>query len=324
MNTFPKVGIITLNWNNCDDTIECVESLLKQDYPTFQIFVVENGSGDDSAERLETWGLKEHPECFISLGQDEAKGQFIEHAIVLLKSVENLGFSGGNNLACKIAGESGAKFFWFINNDTVHDEKALSALVETMQNAHRAGMTCSKVLYFNNSNVIESLGATLIVPFGIFRHIGQGTIDNSEDAAPVEVPYIYGCSFLASLELIREVGLLDESYFILMEESDWSIRARRKGWKLYCSPASRVWHKVSATIGKRSGVFFYYVARNTLLFMQRHYYIFLPSAFVVSLALVLGLISYDSLLSKRTFWGRSKMALLGYAHFFSGKRGKAI
>src|SRR5208283_4932613 len=191
MNTCPKVGIITVNWKNSGDTIECVESLLRQDYPAFQIFIVENGSDDGSAERLEAWGRKEHSACFISLFQDEVKKQHFGQKIVLLKSGENLGFARGNNLACKIAGGSGAIFFWFINNDTVHDQKALSALVVAMQEAHMAGMTCSKVLYFDKNNIVESLGATLIVPFGIFRHIGQGATDNKADSAAIEVPYIY-------------------------------------------------------------------------------------------------------------------------------------
>jgi GT2 family glycosyltransferase len=324
MNTFPKVGIITLNWRNCRDTIECVESLLRQDYPDFQIFVVDNGSDDGSADCLEAWGEKKHSEYFVSLWADEANEQPVGHKIVLLKSRENLGFAGGNNLACKIAGKTGSHLFWFINNDTVHDGKALSALVETMQTAPRAGMTCSKVLYFNKTNVIESLGATLVVPFGIFRHIGQGAIDDVADSAPIEVPYIYGCSFLVSAELLREVGLMDERYFILMEESDWSIRAGRKGWKLYCSPGSKVRHKVSATIGKRSGIFFYYFTRNTLFFMQKHYPFFLPLTFISVLVTVVGLISFDSVFSEGKFLGRVKMALLGYMHFLLGKHGKAI
>lgn len=324
MNGSPKVGIITINWRKFHETIECVESLLRQDYPEFQIFILDNGSDNNSVDRLEEWGKKEHSTYFISIWVDEANEQRIDRKIVFLKSRENLGFAGGNNLACKIAGEKGANLFWFINNDTVHNGNALSALVETMQSAPKAGMTCSKILYFDKPDVIESLGATLIVPFGIFRHIGQGAVDNIEDSTPVEVPYVYGCSFLVSSELIGEVGLMDERYFILMEESDWSIRARRKGWKLYCSRGSEVRHKVSATIGKRSEIFFYYVTRNTLFFMQKHYRVFLPLAFLAVLVLVLGLISFDSVFSKEKFPGRLKKAVLGYMHFLMGKHGKAI
>ena len=320
----PKVAVITLNWRNYKDTIECLESLLKQEYPDFQIFVLDNGSNDGSAEGIEDWGQRLGSN-FSSVQADNAEQLSFNQKVILLKSRENLGYTGGNNFACRAAMKTGTHYIWFINNDTVHDSKALLALVEAAQTSSRAGMVCSKVFYFFKTDTVESMGSTLILPFGIFRHIGQGSKNTEIDSMPKEVPYIYACSFLVNVELIHEVGLLDERYFLIREESDWSLRARRKSWKLYAVPDSKVWHKVSTSIGKRSELFFYYVTRNTLLFMWKHYPIFMPLTALSMLFLVSGLIFVDNFFSMRkNLFGKLKMMALGYIHFFSRRFGKAI
>lgn len=323
MTTLPWATAITVNCRNHRDTIECVESLLKQDYPNFHIFVLDNGSFDDSAEQLEVWGRRRLGNDFLSLPVDGAGQQSFCQKVVLFKSGENLGFAGGNNLVCQFALCAGAVYIWFINNDTVQDSAALSKLVSVVQENSTAGMVCSKILYSSKADTIESMGSSLIVPFGIFRHIRHGAKDSGLSSVPMEIPYVYGCSFLVSAGLIKAVGLMDERYFLLREESDWSLRARRKGWRLYCSPESRVWHKGTASMGKRSGTFFYYVTRNTLLFMQKHYPLFLPTAALVMFPLVCGLILVDSLLSERRGpIAKLRMAALGYLDFFRGRFGR--
>jgi GT2 family glycosyltransferase len=326
MNSLPKTGIITLNWRHCQDTIECIESLLKQDYPDFHIFILENGSGDGSAEALEEWGKARLGNDFLSVTTKEAEkkeGLSLNKRIVLIKSDENLGFAGGNNLLIRMAIQIGARFFWLINNDTVQDKNALTALVKAAQSDEKAGMVCSKVFYYNKPDMIESVGSTLIIPFGVFRHIRQRLNASDLPSKLMNVPYVYGCSFLVSVELINDIGLMDERYFLLREESDWNIRARRRGWNIYSAPDSVVWHKVTSSMGKRSEIFFYYVTRNTLLFMREHYPLFLPVTIFSMLPLVTGLIFVDNLFSERkNMFSKLKMVALGYIHFFNGKLGR--
>jgi GT2 family glycosyltransferase len=320
-----KVAIITLNWKNADTSIECIDSLLNQAYPNFQIFVLDNGSCDGSAQKIEDWCRARLHDDFISVAAEEAERMTLLQKVVLLKSNENLGFAGGNNLAIRIAIMKGFKYVWLINNDTVHEANSLSALVLTAESDRKAGMITSKVLYFASPDVIESMGSKLFIPFGIFRHIGRGMKSSSVSPAPFEVPLVYGCSFLVREQMIRDVGLMDERFFLLIEEGDWSLRARRRGWKIYASPASAVWHKVSLSIGQRSEAFFYYVTRNTLLFMRKHYPGFLPLAAIVMFPLVAGLIIADTFYSERKNpLQRFKMVLLGYRHFLQGRFGKLM
>lgn len=321
----PKTAIITLNWKTYKDSIECIESLLKQDYPDFQIFVLDNGSDNSSVENIEEWGKAKLGNDFLPVTIKESEKVSINQRVILVKSKENLGFAGGNNIVIRTAIRIGAKYVWLINNDTIQEKNSLTALVKAAQSDNKAGMVCSKVLYFARPDVIESVGSTLIAPLGVFRHIRQGMKDSDVPSMLMEIPYVYGCSFLVSVELINDVGFMDDRYFLLREESDWSIRARKRGWKIYSAPASVVWHKVTRSIGKRSEIFFYYVTRNTLLFMKKHYPLFLPTTILSMLPLVLGLIFVDSLFSQwRTILRRIKMMVLGYIHFFKGRFGRLI
>jgi GT2 family glycosyltransferase len=318
----PKAVAITLNWRNAADTIECVESLLMQDYPDFQVFILDNGSCDGSVERLERWGRERLGDDFLSVATDEAEFQPFERKVVFFRSDENLGFAGGNNVLMRHALHSAARYVWFINNDTVQDGGALRALVSVAEAYANVGMVCSKVLYFDRPETIESVGSMLIVPLGVFRHLRQGERDTSA-RAPEEVPYIYGCSFLVKASVPANVGFMDERYFLLREEGDWSIRARKKGWKLYCAPDSRVWHKGTVSIGKRSATFFYYVTRNTLLFMKEHYPIFLLTTALSMIPLVFGLIIADTFFSGRKLLAmKIRSVFLGYIHCFKGKFGR--
>ncbi len=318
----PKAVAITLNWENAADTIECAESLLGQDYPDFQVFILDNGSRDGSAEHLERWGRERLGDDFLSVASVEGESPPFREKVVLFRSGENLGFSGGNNVLMRHALRIGARYVWLINNDTIQDSAALRALVSVAQTHDRAGMVCSKVLYFDRPDTVESMGSVLLAPFGIFKHIRHGKKDLGPSPAR-EVSYVYGCSFLVSASLPADTGLMDERYFLLREEGDWSIRARRRGWKLYCAPDSMIWHKGTVSIGKRSETFFYYVTRNTLLFMREHYPLFLPTTALSMLPLVLGLILVDSLFSQRRLLsGRMGAVLLGYSHFFKARFGR--
>lgn len=322
---FVKVAIITLNWKDAANTIECLESLLRQDYPHSQVFILDNGSQDGSVEKIEEWGMARSRENSISLTIEEAENMSLTQKIVFLKSEENLGFAGGNNFVMRIAIKLGFKYVWLINNDTVHAKNTLSALVTAAESDKKVGMVTSKVLYFTSPDVIESMGSKLFIPFGIFRHIGQGMKASEAPSAPFEVPLVYGCSFIIKEELIKDIGLMDERFFLLIEEGDWCIRARKKGWKILSAPASAVWHKVSRSIGKRSDIFFYYVTRNTLLFMKKHYPVFLPLTVLAMFPLVSGLLVVDSLFSERKNpLQRFKMVLLGYRHFLQGRFGKLM
>jgi GT2 family glycosyltransferase len=247
----PLVYIIILNWNGCQVTIECVETCRKLTYPNFRIIIVDNGSADDSEAILR--------ERFPNI-------EFIQTGA-------NLGFAGGNNVGIHHAIEHGADYVWLLNNDTVVDTEALSALVHVAEGDKTVGMVGSKIVYYDNPRLLWYAGAVLDPnrPYRL-HHRGLNEEDRGQFDAACETGYITGCSLLARREMMDIVGLLDDGLFLYFEDADWSARARAKGWKLSYCPASLVHHKVSLSVGgAASPTLLYYTARNRLYFIKRNF-----------------------------------------------------
>jgi GT2 family glycosyltransferase len=247
----PSIAIILLNWNGWQDTIECVESCRTLSYPNYRILLVDNGSTDDSEAILR----ERFPDIeFIQTGA-------------------NLGFAGGNNVGIRHALAQGADYVWLLNNDTVVDTGALSALVQMAEGDNQVGMVGSKIVYHGNPHMIWYAGAVLDSerPYRP-HHRGLNEDDRGQYDETCPTGYITGCSLLARREMMAAVGLLDEDLFLYFEDVDWSARARAAGWKLMYCPESLVYHKVSLSVGgAASPTLLYYTARNRLYFVKRNF-----------------------------------------------------
>jgi len=248
MGSTARVYIIILNWNGWRDTVECVESCSRLDYPDFRILIVDNGSTDGSESILrERFPLVD----FIQTGA-------------------NLGFAGGNNLGIRYALERGADFVWLLNNDTVVAPEALGELAGVADSDDRVGIVGSKLYYYNQPTIIAFAG-------GEWKqhplYPGHRRVDE-EDCGQCdtleEVDFITGCSLLIKTAVIQDIGEMPERYFLYWEDIDWNATADEHGWKIMFVPASHVWHKVSATTDTLPGIKDYYSVRNRLLFLKRH------------------------------------------------------
>jgi len=254
--TAMRVEAIVLNHDNYEDTAECLASLAALDYPDCRVTVVDNGSTDGSDRRLR----EEFPWArFILNG-------------------ENLGYAEGNNRGIETALEEGADLVWLLNNDTVVEKETLGALVRAAAENPRAGLFGSVVCRYDDPGKVESAGGRRV------RHrvrnltakTSSGT--GSHGAEPFEADFVTGASLMARSSAVREIGLLDPSYFLYFEDTDWCLRARRAGWQVLVVPASRVLHKGGRTTRRDKPVLIYYVCRNSLSCCRRHYPAWLPLA----------------------------------------------
>ena len=254
-NSNRSVAIILLNWNSYVDTSECLKSLEKLAYDPFHVYIVDNLSGDNSFEKLK---------------EDSEAGAF-SIGITFIQSGGNLGFAGGNNKGIKQAYEDGYQYIWLLNNDTTVDEYALTPLVEVIEEDEQIGIVGSKI-YFADSGLLWFAGGEVNCYSGGTHHIGYKEKDKGQydDIKPVK--YIVGCSLLFRREVIESIGYLEEDYFLYYEDTDWNIRAARKGWKVLYVPNSIVYHKVSsASSSKEVAPFFaYYNIRNAYLMILRN------------------------------------------------------
>jgi len=243
---FPKVAIIILNWNGWKDTIECLESVLRIDYPNYQVIVVDNGSSDDSAEHIR--------EAYPS--------------VKLLETGKNLGWSGGNNVGIKYALRNGSDYILVLNNDTVVRKDFLKPLVKTAQSGPDIGIVGGKIMCYDDPSRIECTWNEHKWGIGPIK-IGKDEIDLGQYDNTKLVQDIMGAMMLVKADVFLEVGFFDELYFLYVDESDFCYRVKDK-FKIIYEPRSVVLHKGSKTSGKESPVSLYYSRRNTLRFMTMY------------------------------------------------------
>lgn len=265
----PLVYIIVLNWNGKADTLECLGSLGKLDYPNFEIMVVDNGSTDGSEEAIRS--------AFPSI-------RFIQTG-------KNLGYAAGNNAGIRCALDKGADYVWLLNNDTTVASNALTSLVETAMSDPQIAFVGSKIYYYDQPNVIWCVGGTIdLEEGGRTDHPGMGQDDRGQFDAVSDVGYVSGCSLLASRAAIDDIGLLPEEYFLYFEETDWNVAAQRKGYRTVQASASHVWHKY-AEAGEYKDRFIYYSFRNRIRIVCKYAPKHIFKALKVNLDLLAGHIS---------------------------------
>lgn len=312
------VVAVILNWNAWPDTIACVESLLASRLVPGRIVICDNGSADDSVARIEAWGRGR--DDFASLSGAEAPPAGESSApIVFLKLPYNGGYAYGNNLGMRYAIErSGAEFVWILNNDTVVESEALVRMLEVAQGHPDVGIVGAQLLRHDAPDTVQAMGGGYIIP--VICHDTQlagGTKAVHGTREPIPLDHLVGASLLVRAEAIRDVGYIDETYFLYREETDWCIRMRRSGWKLYCCPGAIVWHKQSHSIGFKSPLHDYYAVRNMLRLVWKFYPIAAPAAF-----LYFAMRSTAPKLARMEF-GRLVAVLHAFSDFFSGVAGRS-
>jgi GT2 family glycosyltransferase len=220
----PLVACILVNWNGWKDTIECVDSLGKIDYPNMSVILVDNGSTNDSVERV--------------------RAKFPDLEIV--ESTVNHGFGGGNNLGIRLALDRGAKYIWLLNNDTIVESGTLTALVAAAEADPTLGEIGCVLHYAHDPARVEAWGGGPI-------NVWTGMSGHYHEPVPSEkLDYLTAASVMIPAKVFAQVGLFDEGYFMYWEDVDLSFRIRAAGWKLGVANDSRLLHKGGASTGWKS------------------------------------------------------------------------
>lgn len=259
MSDSPLVYISVLNWNRCEQTIDCLRSLSLLDYPNFRIVVVDNASVDGSVTRLR----QTFPD------------------VTLIESDANRGYAGGHRLAVDYALQHHADLIWLLNNDLRVEPAALRRLVEAYQSSGDA-LYGSIPLEMALQN--DDLNSALVTfPLKYFRKDFRQELfvlrpfrkygELFADTFPREVSGLPGSSLMIPARVIERHGFMDETFFLYAEEIDYCFRLRRQGVASIIVPASIVFHRKSQSTAinpalRHAAV--YYRTRNQLLFIKRH------------------------------------------------------
>jgi len=186
-----------------------------------------------------------------------------------MQTGENLGFAGGNNLGINHAMEYGADYIWLLNNDAIADSEALSEMVKALEHDPAAAMAGSKIYYYDSPDTIWYAGGGWEKGRLRVRQRGAGKVDKGQYDTAGPVDSLSGCSLLARVAALKKIGLLDTGYFLYWEDTEWCARARELGFRVLFVPSSRVWHKISGSVGNLSAIQYYYHIRNGFYFLHR-------------------------------------------------------
>ncbi len=262
MENKAKVFVIIVNWNGWKDTLVCLSSLAKvgNRYGELSIVVVDNGSTNDSVERI--------------------RAKFPR--ITLLSTGKNLGFTGGNNFGIRYALKHGADFVWLLNNDTFVDRNVLS-FVSAFDDPN-VGICGSKIYFapgheFHQDRYTDKQrGKVIWYAGGIMdwdnvyaSHRGVDEVDHGQYNKTEETPFISGCSMIIKREVLDRIGFLDDRYYLYLEDLDLCLRVLRAGYKLLYVPTSVLWHVNAGSSGRPGNPLHeYYFTRNRLLLGFRY------------------------------------------------------
>lgn len=262
MENKAKVYVIIVNWNGWKDTIVCLESLanVNTNRASLEIVVVDNGSTNESVSQIR----RKFPK------------------ITLLPMEKNLGFTGGNNVGINYAVDHGANFVWLLNNDTFVDTNVLSFI--SAFDDPTVGICGSKIYFapgreFHHDRYTKrERGKVLWYAGGLIdwdnmyaSHRGVDEIDHGQYDKREETPFVTGCSMIMRRDVMKKIGLLDDRYYLYLEDLDYCLRAKQRGFKLLYVPTSALWH-VNAGSSDRPGnpLHEYYMTRNRLLLGFRY------------------------------------------------------
>jgi GT2 family glycosyltransferase len=186
----------------------------------------------------------------------------------LLLSKENLGFAGGNNWGMR---QATGDFMFIVNNDTEVTDNLLDELLKPFYDNETIGVTCPKIKYFDQPNVIQYAGFNPMSSFtGRTTSIGTHEEDKGQHDEPGPTFGAHGCAMLVKKEVIDKVGMFPEKFFLYYEEWDWSARILKAGYKIWYTPAAVIYHKESLSVGKANPMKVYYHTRNRILYMRRN------------------------------------------------------
>jgi hypothetical protein len=232
---------------------KCLESLFDTNYQNFHVILLDNSSND--------------PSC-------EYAAKLYKGRVDLIRSSVNLGFAAGNNLALKQVSRLRSDYIVLLNDDVIVDPNWLGELVHEAEKDSAVGACQPKLRSLREPEFFEYNGACggMLDVYGVPLTRGRVFDLIEEDKGQydrlAEIFWASGAAFFLRGSVIREVGLLDEMFFIHMEEIDYCWRMRLAGYKVLSVPKSVIYHLGGGTPLPEK---LYLKDRNNLIMIMKNY-----------------------------------------------------
>ncbi len=278
------VSIIIVNYNNLTDTIECLKSLDKV-YGDFNIILVDNFS---------------ELAIYIDLQKFVESFSFI-HNIEIVRTERNGGFAYGNNIGINKALEkNNCEYIMLLNNDTVVQKNLIEQLVDCFD--EKTGISTPRIVFDSKRDYIWSDGGFFNNKFA--TGVNKNFLKKATSEQISECDFASFCCVMIKTDVIKNVGLLSEDYFMYFEDADYCKRVLLSGYRIKFTPNTVVFHKVSsASGGLRSPFYLEWCTRSNRIFIRKY---------------------YNSLFVKIRFVLKTFLKILYYILHFDFKRVKSI
>lgn len=277
-----KTAIIILNWNGAQDTICCLQSMMKfVDLSTDRIFVIDNNSEDESVQEISNF-IAQEGILFSVIESDKLITSYVDFSISIIKNKENLGFGAGNNVLLKKLTTLHAdfKYAWLINNDAVIEKNSLISLKAAMNSDESIGAVGSIILNFPFDGIVQNTGVKHYRYFGVSKLINKNKkISEIDLTQEIKFDYLNGASLLLRISALEKSGFFDERYFLYSEEHDLQLSLLKSQYKIVLEPKSKVYHHLMGSTKNLSHVFYYHYSKSAVQFSKKHYSKFI---FIVS------------------------------------------
>ena len=214
-----SVCVILVNFKNKEKTVDCLRALEKNSVQPACVYIIDNATSEESQRYF--WSFT------------------FSFKVRWIWNKENRGFAAGCNQGIRAALEDTPdSYIWLLNNDTLPEADALEKLLNKAKSTG-AGITGSLIKKANGN---FSGGVCIIHPK--FASVRRPSSSEEND-----FDYVEGSSFLISPDCLQKTGLLSEDYFLYFEESDYCLRAKKKGFSLAWATDSVIWHDIGSSTG---------------------------------------------------------------------------
>jgi len=256
-STEPRVGVILINWNVGELTIQCIQSLRAGRVKPSLVVVVDNASVDGSPDK-------------IALTFPD---------VMLIRNKVNKGFAESNNQGIEVLLTKSLEYIWILNNDTVLAEDCLQQLVKAARLNRRGACFSAKIFYMNPPDKLWYGGGYRHLLHLAPKHRFASILDEHVDNEVVEVDFISGCCMFVPVRIFAQHGGFCSEYFAYSEDNEWCWRLKRRNEKLFFVPLATMWHHLSASVKRNtntenesgpSSLAWYLMIRNNFWTIRRH------------------------------------------------------
>ncbi|MFQ3682373.1 glycosyltransferase family 2 protein [Roseiflexus sp.] len=244
LQQLPEVAIIIVNWNTGQRTLECLQQLAQQTYCRCVVLVVDNGSNDDSIERIK----RDAP------------------AAILIALSQNLGFAAGVNRALAHTLMRDVKYVLLLNNDTRFPPDLIERLVMRMEREPHVGIATPKIYKTGKDRQLWGIGGRMGYAWLTVESMGQidrGQFDH------YHFDFVFGAAMFIRRTVFTEIGGFDERYFMYYEDIDFCLRAREAGFHIAVFTDIHVMHDGGASTRACDYLREYYHIRSRMIFFRR-------------------------------------------------------